>query len=248
MAMLDRYCAGECEAVWRELVSTGAAVRSEPAWSEARDVVRETMARVRRNVERIVSKLDALKYEFSLPSYFKSPTIAPDPSAATRIAGAEELVGGPLPLSLATFHEQVGAVCLAGTHPGWRSEYVDTDAPGCVRLLAYKDPLWIDPLNLDHWTEELGDSQGDASGEEFRLPIAPDELHKEDISGGTPYSMTLPDPAADGLLHDEWHRTTFVDYLRRCFEWGGFPGYERFPEALRPSRDLARLCAGLEPI
>jgi hypothetical protein len=38
--------------------------------------------------------------------------------------------------------------------------------------------------------------------------------------------MAIPDSRADGELLNERHGLLFVDYLRLCFEYGGFPGYE----------------------
>ena len=70
--------------------------------------------------------------------------------------------------------------------------------------------------------------------------IAPDDLHEANISGRDPYAMTVPDPRADGELLDECHRLFFVDYLRLCFEFGGFPSYEgkvTVPRELRALSD-----------
>jgi len=36
----------------------------------------------------------------------------------------------------------------------------------------------------------------------------------------------VPDPAADARVLNERHHLLFVDYLRLCFRFGGFPGYE----------------------
>jgi hypothetical protein len=36
----------------------------------------------------------------------------------------------------------------------------------------------------------------------------------------------LPCKALDALPLDEPHHPTFVNYLRQCFRWGGFPGLE----------------------
>lgn len=54
------------------------------------------------------------------------------------------------------------------------------------------------------------------------LPLAPDRLHKENVSGGPPYGVILPDASADGLFAAE---TTmpFVSYLNWVFRNGGFP-------------------------
>jgi len=40
----------------------------------------------------------------------------------------------------------------------------------------------------------------------------------------------------------------FVQYLRRSFEWGGFPGFANVPEELRPTEMLNYLREGLLPI
>jgi hypothetical protein len=46
------------------------------------------------------------------------------------------------------------------------------------------------------------------------------------VSGGDPYEMSIPDLRADGELLNERHNLFFVEYLRLCFRYGGFPGYE----------------------
>jgi hypothetical protein len=54
------------------------------------------------------------------------------------------------------------------------------------------------------------------------LPLAPDMLHKENLSGGPPYGVILPDGSADGLFAGET-TTPFVSYLNWVFRNGGFP-------------------------
>jgi hypothetical protein len=61
---LDRYLAGEYEQVWDELMALGAAVREEPLYSDARAVTRETMRRVRANIETLVPRWEAIGYKF----------------------------------------------------------------------------------------------------------------------------------------------------------------------------------------
>jgi len=80
----------------------------------------------------------------------------------------------------------------------------------------------------------------------FRLPVAPDIYHKDNVSGGPPYSLILPNSAVDGYLQEEWHQTTFVDYLRIVFQSGGFPGFEQGPQPLPPK--LVALRHDLLPI
>jgi hypothetical protein len=54
------------------------------------------------------------------------------------------------------------------------------------------------------------------------LPLAPDKFHKQNVSGGGPYGVVLPDACVDGLF--SWETTMpFVSYLNWAFSEGGFP-------------------------
>ncbi|MDF1503438.1 hypothetical protein [Roseisolibacter sp. H3M3-2] len=110
---LARYLAGEHEAVWRELAALGPAVRAPAVRDDARAVARETMARVRRNVERVVPRLRAMGYDFAHPAQAHVP---PTPALAARL-DALEAQAGPLPLAVRAFYDTVGSVCLMGAHP-----------------------------------------------------------------------------------------------------------------------------------
>ena len=76
---------------------------------------------------------------------------------------------------------------------------------------------------LEDALEEIDQGLEDGDG---LVTIAPDDLHKADTSGGDPYQMAIPDLRADGELLNERHQLFFVDYLRLCFRFGGFPGYD----------------------
>ncbi len=81
----------------------------------------------------------------------------------------------------------------------------------------------------------------EAEDDGLQIVIAPDALHKADISGDA-YYLTLPDGGAD-FVFDDGKGATFVNYLRKTFAWGGFPGWE---EAHDPPRELiAQLSEGL---
>ncbi len=64
VSFLDRYRAGEHEAVWAELVSLGPAVFDPPLADDAWAVVRETMRRARINLGMLVERLDSIGYAF----------------------------------------------------------------------------------------------------------------------------------------------------------------------------------------
>ena len=71
-----------------------------------------------------------------------------------------------------------------------------------------------------------------------------DEFHKDNISGGDPYGLELPNPAADFMFMYEPHEVLFVPYLRLAIlQWDGFPGLEG--KGIR-SEPLSALTADLE--
>jgi hypothetical protein len=218
---LDRYLRGDHELVWSELVAAGAEVRLEPLFSDATAVVQETMRRVRSNIGLLIARLETVNYRFGiypdgiLPAYRPGPYTPSLPDIQQRVTNLELLVG-PIPLSIRGFWEHVGSIDLIGTHP---------------LLPKYADPLVVEPITgaeaeYEIWRDDLDDGLVDES-EPFAIPIAPDYYHKANVSGGPFYRLDVPNAAIDGILENEWHQTTFVEYLRVCFRAGGFPGIER---------------------
>jgi hypothetical protein len=216
---MERYRDGQRRQVWTEMTSLGADLRSDGASrAEAASVARETMRRARANVERLVERLRSSGYEFE-----STPLIDPPPDVASKLDELEAEVG-LFPLSLRAWFEEVGQVNLNGAHPAW--------------LFEYPDPLVVDaPLDLIRseyaaWDADRGTEW--ERGSTFEVPIAPDYLHKANVSGGMPYGLTVPNPAADGLLLWEPHQTTFVNYVRIAFATGGMPGWQREPALVAP--------------
>jgi hypothetical protein len=64
--------------------------------------------------------------------------------------------------------------------------------------------------------------------------------------------MAVPNEGIDGLLLWEPHQTTFVNYLRICFRWGGFPGWNfaDCDDSVKPEppAPLTELAASLLPL
>jgi hypothetical protein len=233
MDYLERYRSGQYVEVWNELLALGAAVRQPPHAEPALAVAAETMRRVRLNVDRIITRLRALGYDFKRYPDGSKRSFAPGPltppSAAMRADQAElEEQAGVLPLSLAAFWQTVGAVDLVGMGRGWPDGL---------------DPLVVDPP--EGALSFLFDEEADAEPGRMFAGLAPDDLHKDNVSGGDPYGLYLPNPAADFTLIYERHNLPFVSYLRlSILRWGGFPGLEGRTEPFEP---LAGLVAGLEP-
>lgn len=76
------------------------------------------------------------------------------------------------------------------------------------------------------------------------LQLSADYLHKDNISGGQAYSLQVTSkPNIDGMLLFEEHNTTFINYLRICFDNCGFSritntehnnDYQSFFEKVKP--------------
>jgi len=214
LPLLDRYRGGEHAAVWAELVKLGPGVREDPNAADALAVACDTMCRVAANVRTLVERLRALDYRFAEPGGRaiepSQAHVAPTGQARRTLLRIEK-AAGPLPISIGAFHEFVGAVAFTGGHP------VLAPADGSVA----PDPLVVDAL--ESAVDSLDDE--DEDGPAF-LALAPDDLHKANTSGGDPYGITVPDLRADAEFLNERHGLLFVEYLRLCFRWGGFPGYE----------------------
>jgi hypothetical protein len=251
---LERYLAGEYEPVWAELLALGAQVRGALVYADALAVARETMRRARHNIEVLIPRFEAVGYHLgyawveerwrSFATGQPPAFAAPKADALERIVELETLAG-PLPLALRAWYETVGAVNLVGAAP--QQWHLDERA----------DPLYVYPIedalaeyadwNAAHTTWAL-DKTLDKSYDPgpFRVPIAPDYLHKYNISGGMWYHIVLPNPAVDAPLKAERHGVMFVEYLRICFRWGGLPGLDRFPTV--PASALAVLTRELLPL
>jgi hypothetical protein len=139
-----------------------------------------------------------------------------------------EVEAGPLPISLVSFWNVVGAVDLVGMHPEW---------PDGLDPLVVHPPIGVLSSIYDYIRE---DEDSPMFGD-----LAPDDLHKDNISGGDPYGVELPNPLADFLFKNERHGLLFVPYLRLAIlEWGGFPGLDGESVRFDPLDDLTQ---GLEP-
>jgi hypothetical protein len=216
------------------MLAAGDSLRSAPLWEEAVAVAEETMNRARSNVERLLENLPELGYELWEPER----AFVPPPAEVSRRLDKLETTVGVLPLSLRTWFEHVGSVNLMGEHPKWGYKYLD--------------PLVVE-FEPDYLPAEFEDWQADRDSETFQVEVAPDYLHKADVSGGGPYGLEVPNEAVDGLFREEFHETTFVDYLRIAFRWAGFPGWERqTPKWARPEKpppeELRALAAELLPL
>ncbi|HYL44357.1 MAG TPA: hypothetical protein VEU97_13300 [Ktedonobacteraceae bacterium] len=237
---LERYQRGECEQVWEELVQFQTEIRNKPLYFDALAVAQETMRRVRNNIEILILRLQELGYQFGY-EWMKpfdpfgdkwvrmQPAVYTPPSSdIVSLVEAFEQQAGPLPLSLRAFYLEVGSVNFVGTHPHWEKLLEEYNPYHLVPTTA--DPLFVsgfDENTLADYEDWKLECEEDALQEPYSIEIAPDFNLKYNISGAGAYEMTVPNRAIDGLLLNEWHQTTFVNYLRICFRSAGLPGLGR---------------------
>ena len=216
---LARYRDGDHHQVWRELGRLGDRVRGPACAAEAQAVCDEWARRVRVNLDRLVERLDSQGYRFHTNDDAQTPVVPfapPGPDAEEHVRWLETTFG-TVPMTLSSWVRLVGDVWLVGTHPRW---------PGA----SAADPLVLEVEGTRYPGEDMRAflmdefEQWEQTDEQpFQLPVAPDALHKDNVSGGPPYGIVLPDAAADGRIvtADEM---AMADYIRLAFDRGGFPG------------------------
>ena len=328
----ERYLHGEHIAVWDELTQLGEAAFTEPLYADALAVARETMQRVRTNLERLIPRLAAIGYQFGygwVQPLAKEPfdwrlrqtyrgllnhaklqppilTIGGDveeqladqrarmqrlreldapavimqneerilaelearPRPAAQLRELEDHVG-ILPLSVRAWYEVGGGVNLVGVHPGWVQLIAEA---GLVEATFWERGFWelggghaaFDPEAGRHPMLQLEPLLINALGGHgpfgtdvlFSHPVADgryslalmpnmQNAYLEQAQDGFEFAIEVPCACADAPLLYERHETTFVNYLRICLRWAGFPGWERLP--VRPERDITLLTEGLVP-
>jgi hypothetical protein len=220
MDLYKKYLNGETESVYDEILNLGDAAFSANIFAEVEAVLDETFRRVRVNLSIIYEELQKTDYLFRWgPNCSRDyPLPGPLPNTDDLLKKLDDIVApfGYVPLSLKKFYKYVG---------------------GCDFVWDYtinENRFWhgADPIEIVHLEElsEYVNSQdwGEQMSEldEFESPyleLAADYLHKDNISGGAPYSLEITkNPSIDGFFLFEPHRTTFIDYLRICFKGGGF--------------------------
>lgn len=202
------------------------------------------MTRALHNVQILIPRLKALGYRFGSVQNgeFRRhlPYRPPVRNLSNQVARLEKLAG-PIPLSLKAFYEVVGGINLVGAAPF----LVDL---ALAERHILPDALAVDSVELGLYSvrewKEIYD--GNEPEEPCAIWIAADEYHKDDTSGGPPYSINVPNAAADAWVENEWHETMFVSYLRESFSCAGFPGLRRCAGGL--PRMVKRLSEGLVPL
>jgi hypothetical protein len=241
--LLTRYKSGEFVRVWEDLRASGAIAGDFRQEAEA--VAEETMRRVAHNLDLLASRFDAKGWVALMGELRTRPT----PDDRIVFAKIERITKSPIPPSLLAFWHVVGGVDLVWNYktdkrPPALSEAITLD-------LETLDPLClVAPCHIGYLLKEREHHIKTTHPElldPFSVDLAPDYLHKADISGGAPYAIDLPFLGADPMFRNERHRLPFVDYLRHCLRWAGFGMLDRHANDSGIKQLIAELTGGFEP-
>lgn len=222
MRFYDRYLNGETEQVYEDIYKLGEDAFLKETFPVIENVLTETFQRVSYNLEVIYRELTNINYRFKTKfNYnFEKPLLKPLSNTDKLLNKLEKTLKpfGFVPLSLRMFYRIVGACNF-----GWDYETNEDFIWHCA------DPIQI--VSLDDLVAEVADKDNLEDLKEcyeedgfLSIALSADYLHKDNISGGPAYSLQLtPKQSIDGQFLNEEHETTFINYLRICFDNCGFP-------------------------
>lgn len=227
MSYFERYLSGETKKVYDDIEKLGQDAFLPANYTEVEAVLIETFRRTNVNLKIIYSELQRINYVFYTggESSFYNPLLKPLPNAEELVEELEQEVKpfGYVPLSLKLFYKIVGACNFAWNYDVDENLYWGNDA------WFDSDPIQIFGLDYvlsyvkeSEWKKHMIEMLEDPEEIPF-LELAADYYHKDNVSGGMPYSLKITESlSVDGLFLFEPHNTTFIDYLRICFENCGF--------------------------
>ncbi|MGI4872486.1 MAG: hypothetical protein ACRYFX_15070 [Janthinobacterium lividum] len=227
MAFYERYLSGETKAVHDELLQLGAESFSAASYPDVEKVFAETFSRVAHNLKIIYAELRRTNYLFlSETQYQERPLLPPFRNTDKLLTKLDQATQpfGYVPLSLRYFYKFVGGVDFTWdyeTQEEFRWNMADPVVICSLKSL-------VEEVAEEYWCEDIQQYVDDENFGFAFFELAPDDLHKDNTSGGPPYSLRITrDPSLDAPFLNEPHNTTFINYLRLCFEHCGFPGITR---------------------
>jgi len=221
MTLYDRYLKGETETVYGDIHKLADNAFLPENFIDIEKVLIETFKRVTYDLDVIYKELVNINYLFrtNFKYNFERPLVKPLPDTDLLLAKLDELVQpfGFVPHSLKMFYKTVGACNFSWDY--------DTSEDF---IWQFADPIQI--VSLDDLVAEVSDEYNLSDMKDYyeddgfvSIQLSADYLHKDNISGGQAYSLQLtPKPSIDGQFLYEEHNTTFINYLRICFDNCGF--------------------------
>lgn len=228
MRLYNRYIHGETEQVYEEIYALGNIAFSSANLPDIEKVLMETFHRVSFNLNVIYKELKAINYCFTANTMynFQKPLHPPLPNTNILLNQLDLSVKpfGFVPLSLKYFYKIVGGVNFVWDYD--TNEHLMWHMADPIQITSL-DGL-IENVTNGYWQEEMQQYLDDPIFESAFLELSADDLHKDNISGGQSYAIQITsEPSIDSNFWNEPNRTTFINYLRICFQNCGFPGILR---------------------
>ena len=244
MNLYERYLNGETKAVYDDINKLGSNAFDDSHIKEIEKVMTETFERVLFNLNIIYEELIEIGYLFKtdFEFNFEKPLHPPLKNTESLIKQLESAVKdfGFIPLSLKYFYRIVGGVNFV-----WDFENNENF------MWNMADPIQISSLDsiveevtTEYWKEDIQQYVDDEDFGCAFLGLAAGDLHKDNVSGGQSYAIEITkEPMIDGRFINEPNETTFINYLRICFDNCGFPGiarsdtnnkYQKFFDKVKP--------------
>jgi len=221
MTLYEKYISGQTEQAYNDMLGLGKEAFSPGCKDDVEQVLTELFTRVAYNLDIIYAELKNINYLFKTEfNYnFERPLHKPLPNTGDLLGKLDKAVTpfGFVPLSLKYFYKIVGGVNFAWDYDTNEDFIWDLADPIQITSL---DAV-VETVTEEYWREEMEEIIEE--GEPAYLELSADDLHKDNVSGGPPYSLEITaNPAVDGLFLNEPNNTTFVNYLRICFDNCGF--------------------------
>ncbi len=237
MTFLKRYLEGETKQVYQEIHNLGQEAFTPKYLPDIESVLEETFKRVFFNLEILYNELKAINYLFNEhPKFnFEKPFHKPLPNTEQLLNELDSVVRpfGYVPLSLKYFYRIVGGVNFVWDYE--TNDHFMWDMADPVQVCSL-DSL-AEEVTDQYWKEDIQYYVDDENFGCAFLNLSADDLHKDNVSGGQQYALKITkQPSVDADFLNEPNDTTFIDYLRIVFDYGGFPGNpesERYHEFLK---------------
>lgn len=225
MNLYERYVSGDTITVYAEIASLREEAFNAVYYGDVVAVLEETFKRTSYNLSVIYEALLRDNYHFKeqIKYNFDHPLLKPLPNVEELLNTLDEAVKpfGFVPLSIKTFYRVVGSCNFAWdytTNKNFRWNMADP-----IQVVSLDDV--VTSVTDKYWHDDIRNYVEDENFGCAFLELSADDLHKDNVSGGAPYSLEITKrPSVDSHFLNEPNNTTFINYLRICMEHCGFPG------------------------
>lgn len=225
MNLYQKYLKGETVSVYREIDKLDYNLLNIEQKKEVEKVLNETFKKVAFNLKIIYKELINIGYLFKKVYEFNFEKPLHDPLENTEflIKQLDSAVKpfGFVPLSLKYFYRVVGGVNFVWDFA--TDEKIRWDMADPIQIFSLDD--LVQEVTNEYWKEDIQPYVNDENFGCAFLDLSADDLHKDNVSGGQPYAIEITQKQAiDSKFMNEFNDTTFINYLRICFDHCGFPG------------------------